>query len=392
MNTYTVFNQSLVGYKHIQNGYQNEDCAESYQNKDVKIIAVADGHGARECFRSWIGAKIAADSALEMLKIFANTVEEYNLLPNLYKYDQREELIRALIHDLIEMWNERVHTHIKEYPIQEEEYLQAKTLSTIYQKGMYLTNIYGTTLLGAILTNDFLLVLQQGDGNCILIDEDGNFTEPIAKDDLCVRHMTTSLCDKDAEKRMRYAYFDLKGKNIGALYLASDGVSDSFADEIQMEAFYAELSKELVNIEDGKEDLYLLPLLERVSEYGSKDDISIAGIINKEVLKKANEHIDLLAQKAMDHRRMMDAQKKWMSFGHQKKQLNKEYVQLQKSIQKLDDRIAQINEEKEEIFKTMDSLMAKHSQVVTLEKEAKDDLEKCMEVCKRVEIELQRKE
>lgn len=392
MNTYTVFNQSLIGYKHIQNGYQNEDYSESYQTKDVKIIAVADGHGARECFRSWIGSKIATDTALDMLKIFANTVEEYNLYTNLYKYDQRDELIRALIHDLIEMWNERVHTHIKDYPIQDEEYLQAKTLSTIYQKGMYLTNIYGTTLLCAILTKDYLLVLQQGDGNCILIDDCGNFQEPIAKDDLCIRHMTTSLCDKDAEKRMRYTYFDLKDKNIGALYLASDGVSDSFADDIQMEAFYAELSKELVNIEDGKEDLYLRPLLEKVSEYGSKDDISIAGIINKEVLKQANAHIDLLAQKAMDHRRMMDAQKKWMSYGNQKKQLNKAYAQLQKSIQRLDDKIMQINEEKAEIFRNMDDLIAQHSQVVTLEREAKEDLEKCMEVCKRVEIELQRKE
>ena len=392
MDTYSIFSQSIVGYKHIQNGYRNEDSCEVWQDNETMMIAVADGHGARECFRSRIGSKIATDTALDMLKIFSNTVKEYNLLPNLYKYDQREELIRALIHDLVEMWNERVRAHIKQFPIQEEEYLKAKTLSTIYQKGMYLTNIYGTTLLCAVLTKDYLLILQQGDGVCVLIDEEGTFIEPIAKDNLCVRHMTTSLCDKDAEKRMRYSYFDLKDKEIAALFLASDGVSDSFGDSMQLEAFFAELSKELIPLSQGDEEYYLRPLLEKVSEYGSKDDSTIAGIINREVLKKAQANIDLMSQKAMDHRKMVDAQRKWLAFGNQKKQLNETYVQLQKSLANLDEKILQLKEEKEEIYHQMDALSLQHSQLVASEKEAKAELEKWVDACKQVDIELQRKE
>ena len=392
METYSIFSQSVIGYKHVQNGYQNEDSCESFQENDALMIAVADGHGARECFRSRIGSKIATDTALDMLKIFSNTVKEYNLLPNLYKYDQREELIRALIHDLVEMWNERVLAHIQQFPIQEEEFVQAKTLSTMYQKGMYLTNIYGTTLLCAVLTKEYLLILQQGDGVCVLIDEDGSFIEPVAKDHLCVRHMTTSLCDKDAEKRMRYTYFDLRSKKIGALFLASDGVSDSFADAMQLEAFFAELSKELVSLESGEEGYYLRSLLQRVSEYGSRDDSTIAGIINRDVLQKAHGHIDLLSQKAMDHRHMVDAQRKWLSFGNQKKQLNETYVQLQKSLSNLDEKILRLKEEKEDIYHQMEALSLQHSQLVAYEKEAKNELEKWMEICKQVDLKLERKE
>ena len=392
MEGYSIFNQSLVGFKHQQAHYQNEDHCDSYQDQNIKMIAIADGHGARECFRSCIGSKIATDTALDMLKIFSNTVEEYNLLPNLHKYDQRDVLIRELIHDLIEMWNNRVHEHIKEYPIQEEEYMQAKTLSTIYQKGKYLTNIYGTTLLCALVSKEYILILQQGDGCCLVIDEDGNFIEPVEKDDLCVRHMTTSLCDKDADKRMRYVYYDMKDKHVGAIYLATDGLTDSFSDDIQMRAFFAELSKELVKLDPGREGAYLRPLMNRISEYGSKDDITLAGIINRDVLKPVNEYIDLVTKKAMDHRKMVEAQKQWLAYGNQKKQLNETFAQLQNEIDEWDHKIALAQEEKARIFRKIEELGKKHSQVISEEKQAKEYLETCMDACKQVEIELQRKE
>ena len=392
MDGYSVFNQSLIGFKHQQAQYQNEDSCDSYQDQNIKMIAIADGHGARECFRSGIGSKIATDTALDMLKIFSNTVEKYNLLPNLHKYDQRDILIRELIHDLIEMWSNRVHEHIKKFPIQEEEYLQAKTLSTVYQKGRYLTNIYGTTLLCALVSKDYILILQQGDGCCLMIDEDGNFIEPVEKDDLCVRHMTTSLCDKDADRRMRYVFYEMKDKKVGAIYLSTDGLTDSFSDDIQLRAFFAELSKELVKLDSGREGAYLRPLMNQISEYGSKDDISIAGIINRDVLKPVNEYIDLVTKKAKDHRKMIEAQKQWLSFTSQKKQLNETFIQLQNEIEECDKKIAQIQEEKEKIFRKVEELGIKHSQIISSEKQAKEYLETCMDACKQVEIELQRKE
>lgn len=224
MNKNTLFAHTTTGYKHIQMDLANEDSVDLWQNDPYQIIAIADGHGARECFRSEVGSSLAVDVAIQNLKLFAQTVDKYDLDHVLQNEEDREALIRSLIQDIVDNWNQYVYADIQAFPIREEEYQRAQTLSSIYQKGMYLTNIYGTTLLSALITENYILILQQGDGVCICVDQNGFLYQPMPDDALCIRNITTSLCDKDASRRMRYVWIDRRQADPVAIMIASDGI------------------------------------------------------------------------------------------------------------------------------------------------------------------------
>ncbi|WP_290172267.1 protein phosphatase 2C domain-containing protein [uncultured Dubosiella sp.] len=205
VSKHTLFSNSATGSKHVQDGLSNEDSVLTLEHDDYQIVAVADGHGARECFRSEIGSRLAVDVAVKNLELFAQTIKRYDLYSYLEQEKERDELVRSLIQDIVDHWNQYVYADIKAYPIQDDEYERAQTLSSIYQKGMYLTNIYGSTLLAALMTPEYILIVQQGDGTCAVFNEDGSLDDPMPEDDLCIRNLTTSLCDKDALRVYRPA-------------------------------------------------------------------------------------------------------------------------------------------------------------------------------------------
>jgi hypothetical protein len=67
-----------------------------------------------------------------------------------------------------------------------------------YDRGEKLEHIYGTTLIAGLLTDKYLLLLQQGDGRCDVFDANGEVSQPIPWDDKCFANVTTSLCEDDA--------------------------------------------------------------------------------------------------------------------------------------------------------------------------------------------------
>ena len=66
-----TFNKSVIGASHIRSGKPCQDFSLSYQDGNVKILVVCDGHGGSTYFRSDMGAEIAAKACLENLIDFA---------------------------------------------------------------------------------------------------------------------------------------------------------------------------------------------------------------------------------------------------------------------------------------------------------------------------------
>jgi hypothetical protein len=90
---------------------------------------------------------------------------------------------------------------------------------------------YGSTLLVAVATADWLVCAQIGDGDMLAVRPDGGIVYPVAADDRLDGLRTTSLCQPDAVASFRTAAHDLRAVPLAALLLATDGYGNSQAEE-----------------------------------------------------------------------------------------------------------------------------------------------------------------
>ena len=277
MKDYMVICQSVQGESHIQRGTPKEDAAAVIRLDDRIVGAVSDGHGDPRCMRSQVGSQLAVDIVLELLRdwSFEGALDDAALI------DSR---LTALAHEIIDRWNQAVEAHFRENPLTEEELQNAGNMRSSYLQGRHITHIYGSTLIALLRLEDSLLLLQKGDGHAVVIDREGRVDDQVIPwDDRCYLNVTTSLCDSDAPDTFTWRLlFPEEVENIAAVLLGSDGVEDSFSNPELMGAYYGLLAAECVeNGEEATEKAMLSDLAE-MSKYGSKDDISVVGLIDPE--------------------------------------------------------------------------------------------------------------
>ena len=267
---YRSFACSERGAEHEKNDMVCQDSAINYIDKDlaVMIIAVADGHGSAECFRSDTGSRFAVECAVECIKNFILTIRENNISVN----EKKDELLAQLSNSIIAAWNEKIE---KDY-INNLILTESNILELTEDKKEHIGQVYGTTLISAAMVDDYWFGLQIGDGKCVVLNKDGNFCQPVPDDEKCFMNITTSMCDSDASNEFRY-YFDVDKPS--AIFLGTDGVDNSFENEVQLYELYRRIADDFAGKdfdEEIKEVKKFLPLL---TKRGSGDDVSIAGII-----------------------------------------------------------------------------------------------------------------
>jgi hypothetical protein len=141
--------------------------------------------------------------------------------------------------------------------------------------------IYGTTLIAIALTKDCWFGLQIGDGKCVVLWDNGSWTQPIPGDKRCFLNVTTSLCDNAAAGLFRYCWHT---EFPSAIFIGTDGVDNSYPfdkNDEYLTGFYQKLLDNFVieGYNNGTKQLCeMLPLF---SARGSGDDVSIAGIIRE---------------------------------------------------------------------------------------------------------------
>ena len=380
MSQTTLFSNSTIGARHLLQQMTNQDSCQTAAGQDYQIFAVADGHGATECFRSEIGSRLAVDVAIKNLELFAQTIKKYDLYSYLSRPKERDELIRSLISDIVAQWNQYVYADIKAYPIKEEEYERSQTLSSIYQKGMYLTNIYGSTMIAGLVTPEYIVLFQQGDGTLVVLEEDGTIDDPMPEDDLCIRNLTTSLCDKDAAKRMRYIYMDRKEKDPIAMIAATDGVERSFGDNIHLSAFYAELFYELSELDEEQVGAYLANLLPQISQRGSQDDVTMAGFFDAGRIGPIGEVLVKTVRTARSMDTMKSAESTLKQEITSKNHYIRESEKLHHELMDIENEMKALEKHRQDIIREIDQIQKKHMSTLIACKEAKNVYDKanCM--------------
>lgn len=274
--------ETNIGYSHVKKDIVNQDAVGFLPNKDKSrfyVVAVADGHGAKECIRSDIGSKIAIRIATKFgLK---NVKSNRSLQGLLSKKRKRDLFVRTLVN----LWKKATSNHLKQNPLTSSELEllaqldDSKKNAVINNQLMY----YGTTLLIALVRDDDLVLFQIGDGDICFVSSDDSVSIPIVPTGKLIANETTSICMKKSES-LFHAH-SLSKSSINMIVLSSDGYSNSFACKEDFFKVGKDLYDMLLNHGIEKIKKQLPQWLEETSRTGSGDDISIALLIRDNILK-----------------------------------------------------------------------------------------------------------
>ncbi len=299
---YLIDNAFARGYDHILQDGPREDFGLTYQSELYRIFAVADGHGDSNCPRSHIGSEYACNIAIDALKQFSQDIAD-NHLEALLLGKEEQKYAKSLISTIVSKWNDAVNADYNAKPLTPEEEAKCNRYLEWYKKGEKIEHIYGTTLIAGLLTDKYLLLLQQGDGRCDVFFSDGHVEQPIPWDERCIANVVTSLCDTDVAESFRFHIIDLEKQPIVACIADTDGVEDSFASIELLQNYHRSLL--IYACENGIESLHehLKETLPVLTETRSRDDITICGFVDIQnianlisVFKLTNKRIDLQSE------------------------------------------------------------------------------------------------
>ncbi|MDE6544228.1 MAG: protein phosphatase 2C domain-containing protein [Muribaculaceae bacterium] len=246
-----IFNSTVIGASHNEAGKECQDYSMTWQNRSgsIKIAAVSDGHGGEDYYNSALGSRLACKVALDAMKEVALSVR--NISPG-----QETRLVKTVCSSILARWNEAVDDLRGRDPVKS----------------------FGCTLIAYLQTREYWIGLQIGDGKFVTLQGVGKWSQPVPWDDRCILNYTTSMCDEDALNEFRFAV----GHNRpDAVFLASDGIDTTFEDGELLYNFFNHILESARHegrrrICDGLPDM-----LSHFSEVGSRDDMSVAAIINR---------------------------------------------------------------------------------------------------------------
>jgi hypothetical protein len=220
MPTWRAVAAAEIGAHHARTGLAYEDASAILPPEEgaqpVIAVAVADGHGHARHFRSARGSKLAVDIATNLAMHAVDTSEPDGL---------RWALRPRIGPHLVTRWRRAVEADIDEDPPTVEELASAGLTpdATLEDKIFG----YGSTIIVALATPEWLLCAQIGDGDVFAIAADGSAIRLVPTDPLLDGWRTTSLCQPDARSALRYGAIRLADEDIRAVLLATDGYGNA---------------------------------------------------------------------------------------------------------------------------------------------------------------------
>lgn len=378
--SYEMICASVRGASHIRKNIPCEDFGMKYAGENCCIFVLGDGHGDTNCPRSSIGSEYICRITAECLREFENDIERSSMIDDLFFPRRAEEIIRQLIKSIIGKWSEKVSEYHAAHPLTDEEKAGlSKEYAEAYGRGKRIEHVYGTTLIAGLMTEKYLLLIQQGDGRCVVFDKNGEPSQPVPWDEKCMANITTSVCDSDAANRCRYKVIDLSKEPVIACFLGSDGVEDSFSSFDMMDSFYRQIIERVCKGGAAEAEKYLLGYLPEFSAKGSADDTTVCGIVDidaasekleklaadteivsaKAALAKASERLPQMMEKVNYLRSRCEDLKRKVTeaeIEEQKSRIDPEVTLVTNKLLQYDDLISKKKEELDELKRELESV------------------------------------
>jgi hypothetical protein len=228
-------------------------------------LAVADGHGSPKSFRSDVGAFFAVDSAVSVCSEFLGSIRDASA--SVIKNSAEQQIPRRII----DKWKQKVDQHFNANPFSPDELkLVAKERYPV---------AYGSTILLAAISDQFLLFFQLGDGEMLVVsDRSGEVARPIPRDEALIANETTSLCMEDPLPEFRFRFQYVRDTPPGIILLSTDGYPNSFRSQED----FLKVGTDLLGMlrTDGGDSVEkdLPGWLQEASNSGSGDDVTL-GIV-----------------------------------------------------------------------------------------------------------------
>lgn len=260
----------VKGATHVRNQMPCQDNKKIIKISDeITIIALADGHGSSKCPRSDRGSMIAVNSFYHIMKKYLEIYgEDEEDITHLMTFLNREGDVR-FAQDVCEEWQARVKQSFYKNKV------EGMTNEDGSIKWPSVFSLYGTTLLGMLITDGFVFSFQIGDGDISAVTKDaveplvepekflGTETHSLSKPDAW-RKAVTSVHRLEAESRESYMYI-----------LSTDGFANSYTSDKEYQKTCRDYLQMLQEYGIDVVQANLKKWLTETSELGCGDDITV---------------------------------------------------------------------------------------------------------------------
>lgn len=260
----------VKGATHVRNQMPCQDNKKIIKISDeITIIALADGHGSSKCPRSDRGSMIAVNSFYHIMKKYLEIYgEDEEGITHLMTFLNREGDVR-FAQDVCEEWQARVKQSFYKNKV------EGMTNEDGSIKWPSVFSLYGTTLLGMLITDSFVFSFQIGDGDISAVTKDeveplvepekflGTETHSLSKPDAW-RKAVTSVHRLEAESRESYMYI-----------LSTDGFANSYTSDKEYQKTCRDYLQMIRKYGIDVVQKNLKKWLTETSELGCGDDITV---------------------------------------------------------------------------------------------------------------------
>jgi serine/threonine protein phosphatase PrpC len=272
--TWTALSASVRGSLHESMGKLNQDAVRIHRAADSIFLAVSDGHGSTRSFRSDRGSSLATDCAMRGLRdlLWRNGVD--GRLSTI-----RRQMERRLPQAIIDHWHRAVREDIERDPFSPLDFAAFPEKAPVLKPGVdlpfsaYLA--YGATLIVAAMTPRFIAYAQLGDGDILIVDDEGNVSRPWMREYEFFSTETISLCSHNAAHSFRVRVEPRRAGAPAMILLATDGYANCFGDDAAFFMVGADLLDYLRREGPAFVQGKLAHWLSESSRDGSRDDITV---------------------------------------------------------------------------------------------------------------------
>lgn len=281
-----IIGQSVRGASHFRSGLPNQDAIAYEPESGVGpplILAISDGHGSDKSFRSHLGSAFAVEYAVVLLHELVELLEQNPKALSAINRTAEEPLPR----ELVRRWQQAVDEHLAEHPFTEDELkglARSRGEAAVREVQKQPRLAYGATLLAVLVTEAFLLFMQLGDGDILVVSEKGEVAYALQRDPRLMANETTSLCMKEAWREVRTRFQARYGELPALIVVSTDGYANSFVNEAAFLKVGSDLLRFLQTDGAATVQANLLSWLEEASSAGSGDDITLGMIYRDDVV------------------------------------------------------------------------------------------------------------